>query len=271
MPTVKVDDINIYYETHGEGEPLVLIMGYGGHSGWWAPQIPVFSQEYRVVAFDNRGAGRSDKPDIPYTMEMMAGDIAGLLDAIGIDVAHVYGVSMGGMIAQEFALRYPDRVTSLILGCTNFGGTHQIIPDAEAMTLLFDLERMKQLTPEERARQMLPFVCSQEFIDNNPDIIERFVTIVAEYVTPIHGYQRQGEAIMRHDTYNRLPQIKAPTLVIVGDADRLAPVENSRLLASRIPDAELVILENTGHGFMETAEEANNKVLDFLRRHRRSG
>jgi len=271
MPTAKVGDINIYYETQGDGEPLVLIMGYGAHSGWWAPQIPVFSQEYRVVAFDNRGTGRSDKPDIPYTMEMMAGDIAGLLDAIGIDAAHVYGVSMGGMIAQEFALRYPEKVVGLILGCTTCGGTRSIVPDAEAMTLLFDMERMGQLTPEERARQMFPFLCSQEFIDNNPDIIEQFVTTVVEYVTPIHGYQRQGEAIMGHDTYDRLPQIKAPTLVIAGDADRLVPVENSRLLASRIPDAELVILKDTGHGFMETAEEANNRVLDYLRRHRGSG
>lgn len=271
MPTVKVGDINIYYETHGEGEALVLIMGYGGHSGWWAPQISVFSQEYRVVAFDNRGAGRSDKPDIPYTMQMMAGDIAGLLEAIGIDAAHVYGVSMGGMIAQEFALRYPDRVTSLILGCTTCGGTHSIMPDAEAVTFLFDMEGREQVTPEERARQMLPFLCSQEFIDNNPDIIEQFVTTVAEYVTPIHGYTRQGEAIMGHDTHDRLPNIKAPTLVIAGDTDRLVPVENSRLLASRIAGAELVILKDTGHGFMETAEEAGNKVLDSLRRHRRSG
>ena len=271
MPTVKVGDINIYYETHGEGEALVLIMGYGGHSGWWAPQIPVFSQEYRVVAFDNRGTGRSDKPDIPYTMQMMAGDIAGLLEAIGIDAAHAYGVSMGGMIAQEFALRYPEKVSSLILGCTTCGGTHGIMPDTEAMTVLFDMERMQRLTPEESTRQILPFLCSQEFIDNNPDIIEQFVTAVVEYVTPLHGYTRQGEAIMGHDTYDRLPNIKAPTLVIGGDTDRLVPVENSRLLASRIPDAELVILKDTGHGFMETAEEANKAVLDFLRRHRRSG
>jgi len=271
MPTVKVGDINTYYETHGEGEALVLIMGYGCHIGWWFRQIPVFSQECRVIAFDNRGTGRSDKPDIPYTMEMMAGDVVGLLDAIGIGAAHVYGVSMGGMIAQEFALRYPERVTSLILGCTMCGGSHAIMPDAEAMTQLFNFERMKQLTPEEQTRELLPFLSSQEFIDNNPDIIEQFVTAVVEHVTPLHGYQRQGEAIAGHDTYDRLPRIKAPTLVIAGDADRLIPVENSRLLASRIANAELVILENTGHGFMETAGEANNKVLDFLRRHRRSG
>ena len=271
MPTVKVGDINIYYEVHGEGEALVLIMGYGGSSGQWFRQIPDLSRECSVVGFDNRGTGRSDKPDVPYSMEMMAGDIAGLLEAIGIDAAHIYGVSMGGMIAQDFALRYPDRVISLILGCTTCGGTHTIMPDAEAMTLLFDMERMKRLTPEQGAREALPFMCSQEFIDNNPDIVEQFIAKAVEYVTPLHGFVRQAEAIMGHDTYDQLPQIKAPTLVISGTADRLVPIENSRLLASRIPNAELVIMENMGHGyFIEAAEEANQIILDFLRRHPRS-
>jgi len=272
MPTVKVNDINIYYETHGEGEALVLIMGYGGSSGQWFRQIPGLSQDYRVVAFDNRGTGRSDKPDIPYTMEMMAGDIAALLEAIDIDAAHIYGVSMGGMIAQEFALGYPEKVISLILGCTNYGGGHSIMPDAEAMALLFDEERMKRLTPEEGARELFPFLCSQEFIDDNPDIVEQFVAKVVEYITPLHSYTRQAEAIMGYDTYDRLPNIKAPTLVIAGDGDRIVPVENSKLLASRIPGAELVILEKMGHGFfIEAADEASKIILDFMRRHGRSG
>ncbi len=271
MPTVKVGDISIYYEIHGEGEVLVLVMGYGGSSGQWFRQVPGLSHEYRVVAFDNRGAGRSDKPDVPYTMQMFAQDIARLLEALAIDAAHIYGVSMGGMIAQEFALRYPERVISLILGCTICGGAHTIPPDEEAMMVLFDMERMKRLTPEEAARELLPFLCGQEFIDNNPDIVEQWIANSVEYVTPLHGYQRQGEAIMGHDTYDRLPQIKVPTLVISGSTDRLVPVENSRLLASRIPDVELVILGNAGHGFfIEAAEEANMAILDFLGRHRRS-
>jgi len=268
---VKANDINIYYETHGEGEALVLIMGYGGSSEWWFRQVPIFSREYRVVTFDNRGTGRSDKLDIPYTMEMMAGDITSLLETIGIDAAHIYGISMGGMIAQHFALNYPEKVISLILGCTTCGGSYSIIPDAEAMTVLFDMERMNRLTPEEAAKEVLPFLYGQEFIDNNPDIIEQGIVKMTEYVTPIHGYTRQAEAIMGHDTYDRLPNIKAPTLVISGDADRLVPVENSKLLASRIPNAELVMLENAGHGFTTEVEvKANKAVLGFLRQHRRS-
>lgn len=143
--------------------------------------------------------------------------------------------------------------------------------DAEAMTFLFDMERMKRLTPEEGAREMLPFLFTQEFIDKNPKLIEEFIAGMLEYnITPLHSYQRQGEAIMRFNAYDRLPQIKAPTLVIAGTADRLIPVENSRILASRIPNAELVILENVGHGFFtEALEEANKAILDFLGRHRR--
>ena len=272
MPTVEVGDINMYYEVHGKGEPLVLIMGLAASSGQWFRQIPGLSREYRVVAFDNRGTGQSGKPDIPYTMQMLAQDIAGLLDALGIDAAHIYGHSMGGMIAQEFALSYSERVISLILGATNCGGAHAITPDAEVLSLLFDPERRLRLTPEEAVRESLPFMCNQEFIDNNPDIVGQFIAKVVEHMTPPHVYVRHAEAAIGLDTYERLPQIKAPTLVICGTADRFSPVENSRLLSSRIPNAELVILENMGHGFfLEAAEETNKAILDFLARHRRSG
>jgi len=269
MPTVTVSDISIYYESHGEGEPLVLIMGYGGSSGQWFSQIPGLSQEYRVVAFDNRGTGRSDKPDVPYTMQMLAEDVSGLLEALAIDAAHVYGVSMGGMIAQELALRHPDKVLSLILGCTSHGGPNSILADAEALAILFDPERAK-VPPEQKARDLVPFLYTQKFIDNNPDIVEQYIAKTLEYVTPVLGFRRQAQGIMAHDTYDRLPQIKVPTLVIAGTADRLIPVENSRLIASRMPNAELVLLENVGHGFFtEALEEANKAVLDFLGRHSR--
>ena len=272
MPTIKVGDINIYYEIHGQGEALVLIMGYTASTAWWFRQVPVFSQQYRVVTFDSRGSGQSDKPDAPYSMEMMAGDLAGLLEAIGINKAHIFGVSMGGMIAQHFALRYPERVSSLILGCTTCGGPYSIIPDAEAMTVLADFEHMRKLTPAERIMEMTPFLVSQEFVDKNLVLLQEAMVKMMEHIAPLHGAMRQAHAIWEHDTYERLPEIRVPTLVIAGDADRLIPVENSRILASRIPRAELVIMKNMGHGFIiEAADEANRTVLDFLRRHRRPG
>jgi pimeloyl-ACP methyl ester carboxylesterase len=270
MPVAKVGDINIYYEIHGTGEPLVLIYGYAGHSGLWFRQIPVLSKKYRVIAFDNTGVGRSDKPDIPYTMAMMAGDVAGLLDIVGIDAVHVFGISLGGMIAQHFALSYPQRVISLILGCTNCGGVHSIQPEPESLAALFDFERFKKMTPEEVTRQAMPFCYSQKFIDENPDIVDKRIAKQLEYPTPRHGAARQAEAVIDHDTYELLPRIELPTLVIAGDNDRLIPVENSRILASRIPKAELVIIKGAGHEFfIENAEEVNKIVLGFLGRHKK--
>ena len=270
MPVAKVGDINIYYEIHGKGEPLVLIYGYAGHSGLWFRQIPVLSKKYQVIAFDNRGVGRSDKPDIPYTMAMMAGDISGLLNVIGIDAAHIFGISMGGMIAQRFALDYPRRVISLVLGCTYCGGAHSIQPEPESIAALFDFERLKRMTLEEVVRQLIPFLFSRDFIEKNPHIVEERVAKSLEYPTPMHGVTRQAGAIMGHNTYELLPKIELPTLVIAGDSDRLIPVENSRILASRIPKAELVIIKGAGHEFfIEDAEEANRIVLGFLGRHKK--
>jgi pimeloyl-ACP methyl ester carboxylesterase len=267
MPTAKIGDINIYYEVQGGGEPMLMIQGYGQYSGHWTTLIPPFSKEYRVIIFDNRGTGRSDKPETPYTMKMMAADARGLLDAIGVDQAHVFGVSMGGMIAQEFALNYPDKVMSLILGCTNCGGKQSVFSTQEAMAVLFGPE-MAKLTVEEAARQIAPWLWTKAFIDKHPEAVEIYVDITMKYPTPPHGFACQAQAIMGHNTYERLPQIKAPTLVIAGDADRLIPPENSKILASRIPNAELVMLEKSGHDFFgDAAAEAIGAILDFLRRH----
>lgn len=269
MPIIKVGDINIYYEVHGTGEPLVLINGLGADSSRWFRIMPVLSQRYQVVAFDNRGAGQSDKPDIPYTMEMMADDIAGLLNALGIGNAHIFGVSMGGMIAQHFALRHPKMVTSLILGCTRCGGSLSIHESEEAGRVL-DPELTRTMAAEQRTREMLPFLWSQEFIDNNPDVVKEYIALCAAYPVDPAGYTRQKQAADDHDTYERVPEIKAPTMVITGEADRLIPAENSRLLASRIPDAELVILNKAGHGFYsEARDETCGIIMDFIKRHRK--
>jgi pimeloyl-ACP methyl ester carboxylesterase len=270
MPNAKVGDINIYYEIHGKGEPLVLIYGYAGHSGLWFRQIPVLSKKYRVIAFDNRGMGRSDKPDIPYTVAMMAEDTSGLLDAIDINAAHIFGISMGGMIAQHFALNHPQRVISLILGCTFCGGVRSLPLRPEALAAFADFGRIKEMSPEQFVRQLIPFLFSRKFIEKNPDIVEKRVAESLEYPTPVHGITRQAEAIMDHDTYELLPRIKLPTLVISGDNDRLIPVENSRILASRIPKAELAVIKGAGHEFfIEDADETNKVVLGFLGRHKK--
>ncbi len=270
MSIVKVGDVNLYYEIHGEGEPLLLIMGYGSNCGHWFVIRDRLVKEHRVIMFDNRGTGRSDKPDIPYTAEMMTGDIIGLLDCIGIGATNVFGVSMGGMIAQEFALRYPGRVKNLILGCTSCGGPNAIRSTPEAAAFLFDPERAK-LTDEEKAYSTIPWLWNQDFIDENPEAVKRYVATTTEHPTPLYAYMCQANFLMTFNSYDRLPEIKAPTLVICGDKDRLIPFENSQILASRIAGSELVILENAGHGFIsDSAEESSKIILQFLKRHRKT-
>jgi len=265
MPTVKANYINIYYEIHGQGEPLLMIQGLSNYSGHWTTLLPPFAKEYRVIIFDNRGTGRTDKPETPYTMEMMAADTSGLLEAIGIDRANVLGVSMGGMIAQEFSLDYPNKVINLILGCTSCGREHGIPPSPESIAFLANPERAK-LSIEQRARETAPWLWTEAFIKKQPEAVDRYVAITTKYPTPLHGLAGQMQAVAGGDTYERLPQIKAPTLVIAGDSDRLIPFENSKIIASRIPGAELVIVKNAGHAFTESPE-ATTAILDFLKRH----
>jgi len=266
VPTVKAGDISLYYEAHGEGEPLLLIMGYGSNSGHWFVILPHLASHFNVIIFDNRGAGRSDKPDIPYTAEMMTGDITGLLDATGIGAAHVFGVSMGGMIAQELALRHPGRVKKLVLGCTSCGGPQAIRSSPEASAFLFNPERAK-LSEGENALSTVPWLWNEDFIAKHPEAVKRYVTTTTQYPTPLYAYMCQANFILSLDTYDRLPQIKAPALVMCGARDRLIPPENSGILASRIPGAELVTFEKAGHGFIsDTADEAGDKIIRFLER-----
>jgi len=268
MPTAKLGQIGIYYEIHGAGEDVVLISGFANSRDVWFRQVPELSRRYRVISFDNRGCGRSAKPHQPCSMEQYARDTAGLLDALGIAAAHICGVSLGGMVAQEFTLQHPGRVRSLVLACTSCGGRCAVLSDRETIDLLLNRDKRNGLTREEWTRQTLPYSFTQEFIDSNPEIIERYVSMRVKYWPPPHSMASQVEALMTHDTCDRLPRIQAPTLVISGSADRQVPVANSKVLASDIPDARLVILEGMGHGFLiEAADAANRTILDFLARH----
>jgi pimeloyl-ACP methyl ester carboxylesterase len=270
MPFKKVGDIKIYYETHGNGEPLVMISGCGTDSSLsWLNQVPDLSLRYHVITFDNRGTGRSDKPDVPYTMQMLAADVAGLLDAIGIGAAHILGHSMGGSIAQEFAITYPERTLTLILSCASPAGDPDVIlPEPQAMSLMFDFETINRLTPLEWTGKLLACMCSQEFLEKHPHLVNEVAARQSEYPTPPHSIMRQVEAMLTAHTYDRLSEIKAPTLVLGGTADKVTPCHNLRLLASKIPNSELVILENLGHGmFIEGAEQTNRVILTFLKRH----
>ncbi len=266
MSVAKVGDINLYYEIHGKGEPLVLILGFVMHGSLWGPILDELAREHHVIVFDNRGTGRSDKPETPYTAKTMAGDVVGLLDALGIEKANVFGASMGGMIAQELAINYPERLNNLILGGT-FCGIRKGISTPEAAAFLFD-PALAKLPAEEGIRRTLLWVLSEGFMENSPADVERIVAAYCQYPPPVKTFSLHTDVVMALDTYDRLPEIKAPTLAIAGSKDRLMSCENARILASSIPNAELTMIENAGHFFfLDSPKEASKIVLGFLRRH----
>ena len=267
MPAVKVGDININYEIRGRGEPLLLIMGYGCSSDHWLDFPDRLAKEHQVILFDNRGTGSTDKPDIPYTAKMMAADTAGLLDALGIKKANVFGVSQGGMIAQEFAVTYPEKLINLILGSTWCGLSAGIPSNAEFMAFIMDPARAT-MTPEAKAKSNVPWLWAKDFIEKNQAAARRYIDMYVVKPTPDYVFTCQGNITMTFDCCERLPNIKVPTLVITGDQDRMVPYENSKIIADRIMGAELVVLKNSGHAFYtDQIDETARVMLDFLRRH----
>jgi len=254
----------MYYQDVGSGEPLVLIMGFGGDHLAWAFQMPDFSVRHRVIAFDNRGVGQTDTPDHPYTTRMMAGDALGLMDALGIDRAHVLGVSMGGMIAQELALANPERVRSLHLACT-FGR-----PDPYLVALNAAWREMRiALGRESTLRTLGLWLFSPTTYADRPELIEALLqtSLANPYPQSLVGFLRQGEAVAGHDALERLSAIRCPTLVSVAEDDILVPPRFSREILARIQGAELRLVTSAGHGyFLERPDVFNELTLDFIAR-----
>ncbi len=262
MSEAKIRDITFYYDTHGEGYPLVLIRGLGSNADHWYPQVPAFSSSFRVVFFDNRGIGRSAKPDTPYTISMMAEDTAGLMDAIGISRAHIMGLSMGGMIAQEIALQFPDKVHGLVLACTHCGGANDVPPSKEIHSLFSEF--ITTGTPEAAQKAGKCLFAANTFV-KAPELVKQYQEISGKFPPENKTLIHQWEAIKGHDTWARLHRIQAPTLVITGAEDSLIVPENSRILAEKIPDAKLRVIPEGGHQFLvEQADAANEAILAFL-------
>ncbi len=262
--TAKIGDVNLHYETTGSGVPVLLIGGLGSSADLWHRQIPALSTEYQVICFDNRGAGRSDVPPGPYTIKEMASEAVQLLDALNITAAHIVGSSMGGMIAQEVAIQYPDKALSLVLIATQCGGTHAFgaaAEDAEALERLATDER----DPEERARGWIPYTLSRRFVESQPDLVDEYIRINTEHPPTTAGLQAQWSALMGYDSWERLAYITAPTLILQGDDDVLVPLENADVLGVRIPDARVAIIPGAGHSVaFEAADAVNKLLLDFF-------
>jgi len=265
MPSARVNGIEMYYEEVGAGEPLALIMGFGGDHLAWAFQARAFAERYRVVTFDNRGAGQTDAPERVYTTREMAEDTIGLLDALGIERAHVIGASMGGMIAQELALAHPSRVRSLHLACT------MARPDAHLRALLAAWRSMRTaLSQEALVRAMALWLFSFRTYDARPEFVEAVIQTALASPNPqsMAGFLGQAAAIESHDALGRLSAIRCPTLVTVAEDDLLVPPRFSRELAACIPSATLRAVVGAGHVyFWECPEEFNALCLDFAGKH----
>ena len=248
----------IYWDEQGSGDPILLIMGLGYPSYLWHRTRPTLKERYRTIALDNRGSGQSDTPAGPYSIALMASDAAAALDAAGVERAHVFGLSMGGMIAQEFALQYPARVRSLILGCTAPGGPNAVRAEKRVTEILMGIG----LGPEEHARAMRPYV----YDSSTPlERIEEDLAIRRQWFPKPDAYNAQLQGIFEWEAYSRLQKITAPTLVIHGETDQLVPAGNGELIATRINGAKLVMLPRASHIFTTDQPEASRKaVMDFL-------
>ncbi len=271
MPTAQINDIEMYYEEHGDpgAEPVLLIMGFTMNAAAWAPQMPALAERYHVIAFDNRGAGRTTQPEAAYSIPQMAGDTAALLEHLRVASAHVVGASMGGMIAQELVLRQPKRVRSLVLACTTPGGAHSAGYETmlEHIHAGLAIQDLAETMTAERLQEGMLQLFTPEFIAMPGPGFAQVAGAAMQYPQTLAGMKGQLHAIRSHNTYDRLPQIKAPTLVIAGDQDPLIDPENSRILAARMPRAELHLFPGLRHGFTaEKPDEVNRIILDFLDR-----
>ena len=266
MPFCNIGDIDLYYEIHGEGFPLLFIGGLSASTRTWEGQIPFFKNHYRCIVFDNRGAGLSGKPPGPYSMASMAKDALRLLDSLRVEKAFVFSLSMGGMIALELAGIASGRLGAMLLGCTHAGGKRRIPPSAEAASLLVNTAG---LSPEEILRKQTSLFFSERFRTENSKVIEEHYRVqLLAPLQPEHAFQAQLTAIYLFDCTDALARISNPTLVVTGTEDVLIPPANSIYLAEHLPKAELIQIPGAGHSLhVECRDMLNRAAHRFYQKH----
>jgi len=265
MPKLPVAGTELFYERRGTGEPLLLIQGLGGHALHWGESfLEALERGAELILLDNRGAGRSAplQRNERLTTASMAADVAGLLDGLGLDSAHVLGISMGGMIAQELAIAQPGRIRSLTLGCTSCGGTQSratadtVIRTLTSAVLSRDRDRM--------LRTGFGFLASAPFAAD-PANYEKFVAAARLYTADVPLLLAQQAAVLGHDAYARLRGLAVPALVIHGTADEMLDAINGDLVASLVPGARLELLDGVGHLFFwEQPQRSARLVLEHV-------
>jgi len=266
LPYETIGDIDIYYEVHGPSDapPLICIEGWGYSLWMWFRQIPTFKEKYRCVVFDNRGVGRSSMPDYPYTMKMFANDTIGLMDALDIPSAHILGISMGGFIAQQVAISYPEKVRSLILGSTSFAGPNSISAADKTQALMF-ASATETLSKEQAMEMRYSVTFSPNFYEENKPLIKQIIEWREKRPQPLYARANQASATLGLNLEPEVEEISCPVLVIHGDSDLIVPSKNAEMLADALPKAKLVLIEGGPHlSFIEYYEKFNEEVLNFL-------
>ncbi len=259
MPFATLPDgLRLYYETLGKGEPLLLIAGRNNDHHIWDMVVSDFTRRYQVIVYDACGTGQSDKPkEPPYSTPGFARDAIALLDYLEIKRAHIYGISMGGRVGQWVGIDYPERVGALILACSTVGDAHGVKRSPEVEALLAGGGSLK----------VLDTFFSRLWLFTHPQF---FASMRESQRHPMPAYAEElhTHASESHDAWDRLPEIKAPTLVLHGSEDVITPAANAKILADRIPGAELHLIKGGRHiFFLEYRREVNKLVLDFLKRH----
>ncbi|MFZ7104474.1 MAG: alpha/beta fold hydrolase [Peptococcaceae bacterium] len=267
MPTAKINGIDINYKIKGDGEPLVMIMGIASTKSAWILQTPVLRKHFKVITFDNRGCGESGKPSEPYSIRDMADDTAGLMDFLEIDKAHVLGVSMGGMIAQELAINHPDKVNRLILCCTfakrtGIGGISSRLVDKFGYEGDYSYDDLLNMPIRNILLEL------QELAFNKKINRLFIVPLMRLWIRnqDVSGITNQLKAIWEHDSVDRLALIKARTLLMTGTDDKIIDSQSSELLVKHIPGSNLVKYEGGSHAFfVEMRKRFNSEVIHFLK------
>jgi 3-oxoadipate enol-lactonase len=262
MPLEMINGIKIYHEVSGNGEPILFIMGLGADYTGWKYQVEFFKHKYKVIVFDNRGIGRSDKPLLPYSIKTMAHDSVLLLNHLNITKAHIIGISMGGMIAQEIALNWPLRVNKMVIANSYAKDTKSIssavkYSSGSGILGLFSKGKLIDF--------LMQNSLSEEFARENPAVIEGIKEKYQDNFS-LKGFLNQYLATKRFDSSVKISSLSIPTLVIAGSDDRMIPLEYSQFLADNIPGAQIKIIEGGSHAMnWEQADQFNRAVLDFIK------
>ena len=274
MNFAKINGLRLSYQIYGTGFPIIFIHGYGAKKEIWKTQVADIRKKFQAITFDIRGTGESDRPNIPYTMKLLADDVKGLMDFIGLERVHLIGRSFGGMIAQHFVLQYPEKVKKLVLIATNFGRTDPDWVEIPKNGRLEEIELIKH-DPQKAFKQKSRWVFHVKFrkeMEANPS--KKFFNIFSmedlireSTINPSRPQDviNQAEAMKTHYTLEELHKIKNETLLIAASHDRQTPVSVMTEMHSRIPNSELKVINEAGHFMtLSRASEVNDIILNFL-------